>query len=152
MNQCSPIIHQCCLLWQRVGNNYSDSMNKLNKTDTFSSFFAFFVELTNSEICKKKGHGRNPVYIVFFSDIALVVYFFTIGEQVWGALTVSFMAMSMLMMQVFSFHWHAADGTLNWKTLIAHILFLSPLHRFVSRFGIFLCLKMFEKKHTGVSV
>lgn len=101
--------------------------------------------------------GKPSLYcseLFYFSDIALVVYFFTIGEQVWGALTVSFMAMSMLMMQVFSFHWHAADGTLNWKTLIAHILFLSPLHRYVPRFvgGGFCVCVVGKKKHTGVSV
>jgi len=60
-----------------------------------------------------------------------VVYFFTNSHQVWGALSVSFLAMAAIMMQVFSFHWRVADQTLNWKTLVVHILFLAPLHRFV---------------------
>ncbi|WAR22908.1 XKR6-like protein [Mya arenaria] len=66
------------------------------------------------------------------TDIALIVYFLSLGHAVWGALTLSFVALSAILMQVFSFHWHVTDRTLTWRTFVVHILFLAPTHRYIA--------------------
>ncbi|KAH3831624.1 uncharacterized protein LOC127875937 [Dreissena polymorpha] len=66
------------------------------------------------------------------TDIALTVYFLSSGHQVWGALTLTFVALAALVMQVFSFHWHVTDRTVTWRSLLVHLLFLAPLQRYIS--------------------
>ena len=68
---------------------------------------------------------------LLFSDVGLIVYLFTNGYQVWAALALTFVAIAVLMMQVFSFHWHITDKTMTWKILVLHLLFLAPIHRYI---------------------
>ncbi|KAL3868628.1 hypothetical protein ACJMK2_041419 [Sinanodonta woodiana] len=65
------------------------------------------------------------------TDILLIVVFFLNGDQIWGSLTLGFVTASSLMMLIFSFQWHVADKTLTPGNFIAHILFLSPVHRYI---------------------
>ncbi|KAL4236359.1 XK [Mactra antiquata] len=88
---------------------------------TFYDYFLTFISTTT--------------YIAdFATDVAVIVYFFTYGYQVWGSLCMSFVALAALTMLVFSFHWQVTERTLSCGSLILHLCFLAPTYRYIQIF------------------
>ena len=69
---------------------------------------------------------------LFVSDIFVCTEYFRQGHICWGALTLTFVLVPSIIVQVFSARWYAADGNLSWSSAISHLLLLQPLERYVS--------------------
>ncbi len=64
-----------------------------------------------------------------FSDVFLCVQYFRHGHMYWGSLTLAFVLVPSMVVQLFSARWYAADGKLTWCSAFVHCLMLQPLER-----------------------
>lgn len=64
------------------------------------------------------------------SDLVVSVHYFLDGKYLWFALTLGFVILSSVVMQIFSAKWFHEDGEyLNWCTYLLHFFQLGPIVR-----------------------
>ncbi|KAK7485331.1 hypothetical protein BaRGS_00023430 [Batillaria attramentaria] len=71
------------------------------------------------------------------TDILVTVGLYLDGHLVWGSLMVAFIVLPLLVMNVLSLKWHAADQSLTCLTVLPHAFLVSPIQRYIQvvRFG-----------------
>lgn len=65
------------------------------------------------------------------TDLVVSVHYFLDGKYIWFALTLGFVILSSLVMQIFSAKWFHEDGEYqNWCTYLMHLFQLGPIVRY----------------------
>ncbi len=65
----------------------------------------------------------------YILDVVLCVEYFQQGHEYWATLTLSFILIPAVIVQLFSVRWYKADGELSWMLCLVHMLLLQPLER-----------------------
>ncbi len=81
---------------------------------------------------RKTGNCLIVFAIICLSDIFVCVQYFGHGHVYWGGLTLAFVLLPSVVIQLFSARWYAADGQLTCRSTLVHLLLLQPLERYDS--------------------
>ena len=69
------------------------------------------------------------MYILFPIDVILAGTYFTDSNPGYGAITLSLVIISTVVVQIFSVRWHQMDGFMNKGLWVAHAFGMGVIHR-----------------------
>ncbi|XP_063968284.1 uncharacterized protein LOC135157244 [Lytechinus pictus] len=106
-----------------MGNKEEDEESPF-KSSTFNVLDALFVLIS-----------MGLIVADLVTDLIVTCKYFVGGDVVWGALTLSFVVIPSIILQVFSIRWYLVDDDMSSLKWITHILQFGPLHRYVILFS-----------------
>ncbi|XP_041484029.1 uncharacterized protein LOC121430726 [Lytechinus variegatus] len=106
-----------------MGNKEEDEESPF-KSSTFNVLDALFVLIS-----------MGLLVADLVTDLIVTCKYFVGGDVVWGALTLGFVVIPSIILQVFSIRWYLVDDDMSSLKWITHIFQFGPLHRYVILFS-----------------